>query len=152
VLFGKQQRQYDADDPADLGSNVLGVPNWGDLLLGVKGGMDYRLGDSNWLFRPALGFAGNLDHGSRSSLFGDTELGYRFRNGASLASGVTFWDFTHGAQFTAGWLGSAAFPVWKSEAKKHQTDLTFEWRQFFDRGSDPDTNYQFWGGMRYVFK
>jgi hypothetical protein len=42
--------------------------------------------------------------------------------------------------------------VWKNDAKKHQLDFQIEWRQFFDRGSDPDTNYQFWGGLRYLFK
>jgi hypothetical protein len=42
--------------------------------------------------------------------------------------------------------------VWKNEMKRHRLDASFEWRQFFDRFSDPDVNYQFWGGLRYMFK
>ena len=76
----------------------------------------------------------------------------RSRRGFSLGTGLTLWDFTHGDQFTFGWLGTAAFPVWKNEAKRHRLDASFEWRQFFDRMSDPDVNYQFWGGLRYMFK
>ena len=74
------------------------------------------------------------------------------RRGGSLGTGLTLWDFTHGDSFTLGWLGTAGFPVWKSDMKRHQLDLSVEWRQFFDRMSDPDVNYQFWGGLRYMFK
>jgi len=69
-----------------------------------------------------------------------------------LGTGLTLWDFTHGEQFTFGWLGTAGFPVWKNQMKNHRMDASFEWRQFFDRMSDPDVNYQFWGGLRYMFK
>ena len=40
----------------------------------------------------------------------------------------------------------------KTRAKRHKLDVSFEWRQFFDRMSDPDVNYQFWGGLRYMFE
>jgi len=33
-----------------------------------------------------------------------------------------------------------------------ELDVNVEWRQFFDRMSDPDVNYQFWAGLRYMFK
>jgi hypothetical protein len=69
-----------------------------------------------------------------------------------FGSGLSFYDLTHDNIVTAAWLGEAGFPIWKSEPKKHQLDFQVEWRQFFDRGSDPDTNYQFWGGLRYLFK
>ena len=102
-----------------------------------------RGGDGRW---PTIG------HGFRSARWGDLEVGYTFARGFSLGTGLTLWDFTHGDQFTFGWLGTAAFPVWKNEMKRHRLDLSFEWRQFFDRMSDPDVNYQFWGGLRYMFK
>ena len=69
-----------------------------------------------------------------------------------MGTGLTLWDFNHGDSFTLGWLGTAGIPIWKSDVKKHQLDLSLEWRQFFDRMSDPDVNYQFWGGIRYLFK
>jgi hypothetical protein len=155
--FGKQQRQYDEDDPAELGfthpDNTVSA--FGNALFGAKGGMQVRVAgdmESGFMFTPALGVAINLEEASRSSLFGDLEVGYTFARGFSLGTGLTLWDITHGEQFTFGWLGTAAFPVWKNEVKRHRLDASFEWRQFFDRMSDPDVNYQFWGGLRYMFK
>ena len=155
--FGKQQRQYDEEDPAELGfthpDNTVSA--FGDALFGVKAGMQINVAgymESGFMFTPALGVAINLEEPSRTSLFGDLEVGYAFARGFTLGTGLTLWDFTHGEQFTFGWLGTAAFPVWKSEMKSHRLDANFEWRQFFDRMSDPDVNYQFWGGLRYMFK
>ena len=131
------------------------VPAFGNKLFGVKGGVQVAWSDDtgDWLHvRAAIGVAINLDEGDRTSLFGDLEVGYTFASGVSLGTGLTLWDFTHGDQFTFGWLGTAAFPVWKNETKRHKLDFSVEWRQFFDRMSDPDVNYQFWGGLRYMFK
>jgi hypothetical protein len=155
--FGKQQRQYDQDDPAELGfihpDNTVSA--FGDALFGVKGGVQVRVvGDleTGFMFTPAIGVAINLEEADRTSLFGDLEVGYTFASGFSLGTGLTLWDFTHGEQFTFGWLGTAALPVWKNDTKRHKLDFSVEWRQFFDRMSDPDVNYQFWGGLRYMFK
>jgi len=155
--FGKQQRQYDEDDPAGLGfthpDNTVSA--FGDKLFGVKGGVQVRVAgdfESGFMFTPAIGVAINLEETDRTSLFGDLEVGYTFARGISLGTGLTLWDFTHGDQFTFGWLGTAGFPVWKNTTKRHRLDASFEWRQFFDRMSDPDVNYQFWGGLRYMFK
>jgi hypothetical protein len=152
VYFGKQQRQYDAVDPADLGIDTNPVRRYGDAQFGGKFGVALRLGDSKWSFNPAIGFAGNLEEGSRSAGLVDMPLVYNFAQGTHLGSGLSFYDFTHKDIRTFAWLGEAGFPIWKSEPKKHQLDFQIEWRQFFDRGSDPDTNYQFWGGLRYLFK
>jgi hypothetical protein len=155
--FGKQQRQYDGDDPAELGfihpDNTVSA--FGDALFGVKGGVQIRVAgdmETGFMFTPAIGVAINLEEVDRTSLFGDLEVGYTFARGFSLGTGLTLWDFTHGEQFTFGWLGTAAFPVWKNDTKRHKLDFNVEWRQFFDRMSDPDVNYQFWGGLRYMFK
>ena len=155
--FGKQQRQYDEDDPAGIGftrpDNT--VTAFGDKLFGVKGGVQINVAgylETGFMFTPAIGVAINLEEADRTSLFGDLEVGYTFASGVSLGTGLTLWDFTHGEQFTFGWLGTAAFPVWKNETKRHKLDVSVEWRQFFDRMSDPDVNYQFWGGLRYMFK
>jgi hypothetical protein len=150
--FGKQQRQYDEIDPAGLGAAVNPVRRYGDPLVGAKFGVALRLGDSKWSFNPAIGFAGNLEESDRSSLLLDTPIVFNFQNGMHLGSGLSLWDFNHDKITTFSWLGEAGFPIWKSEPKKHQLDFQVEWRQFFDRGSDPDTNYMFWGGLRYLFK
>ena len=128
------------------------VRRYGDPQVGAKFGVAMRLGDSKWSFNPAIGFAGNLEEGSRSAGLVDLPIAYNFVKGTHLGSGLSFYDFTHKDIRTFSWLGEAGFPVWKNDEKKHQLDFQVEWRQFFDRGSDPDTNYQFWGGLRYLFK
>jgi hypothetical protein len=143
---------YDATDPADLGIDSNPVNRYGDAQVGAKFGVALRLGDGNWSFNPAIGFAGNLEEGSRSAGLVDMPIVYNFAKGTHFGSGLSFYDFTHKDIRTFAWLGEAGFPIWKSEPKKHQLDFQVEWRQFFDRGSDPDTNYQFWGGLRYLFK
>ncbi|HZI78413.1 MAG TPA: hypothetical protein VFD69_02810, partial [Vicinamibacterales bacterium] len=94
----------------------------------------------------------NLEEGSRSALLFDSPISYNFKGGTHIGSGLTLYDFAHDKITTFGWLGEVGFPMWKNDTKKHQLDFQVEWRQFFDRGSDPDTNYQFWGGLRYLFK
>jgi hypothetical protein len=155
VYFGKQQRQYDEKDPADLGFAASpanpDVPAFGDPLLGFKGGVALRM-TPRWSFSPALGVAANLEEGSRTSLFGDAELNYMFQRGASLGAGLTFWDLTHSDFVTPGLLLSAGVPVWRNDAAYRQMLLSLEYRQLFDRMSDPDVNYQFWGGLKFLFK
>jgi hypothetical protein len=150
-LFGKQQRQYDDTDPADLGQLTPTVPAFGDALVGFKGGVNLRLSE-HFTFAPAVGVAVNLDEGDRTSLFGDAEIQYIFARGAYLGTGVSLWDFTHSDIFTPAWLGTAGFPLWRNDAAYRQLQLSMEWRQMFDRMSDPDVNYQFWGGLRFLFK
>ena len=64
VFGGKQQRQYDDNDPADVGQLVNPVPAFGDPLVGFKGGVNLKMSE-HWTFAPAVGFAVNLDEGSR---------------------------------------------------------------------------------------
>lgn len=150
-LFGKQQRQYDDTDPAGLGRLTATVPAFGDALVGLKGGVQVKLSE-HWSFVPALGLAVNTEEPDRTSLLGDAELNYVFSRGAYLGTGVTLWDFTHSDSATLGWLGTAGLPIWRNDTRQHQLQIIGEWRQMFDRMSDPDVNYQFWGGLKYLFK
>ena len=150
-LVGKQQRQYDDTDPAGVGLLTNPVRAFGDPLFGVKGGVALKVTD-HWTFAPAIGLAVNVDEADRTSLFGDAEIDYVFARGPYLGTGLTFWDLTHRDIFTPGWLATAGVPVWRNEARKHQLLLVGEWRQLFDRLSDPDVNYQAWAGLKYLFK
>jgi hypothetical protein len=60
-FFGKQQRQYDADDPADIGFDSNPVMRYGEAQAGAKVGAAIRIGNSQWSFNPAVGIAGNLE-------------------------------------------------------------------------------------------
>ena len=146
---GEYRRAYwHYDFVAKLDGSELYVP---EQKIEFKGGVLLKM-SKHWAFAPALGVAINTHEGSRSSLFGDTEVQYVFAKGAHLGTGLTWWDMTHRDIFTTGWLGTAGVPVWTDNAKYHQLSLDAEWRQFFDRGSDPDVNYQFWAGLKYLLK
>jgi hypothetical protein len=151
VYAGKQQRQYDDADPADVGRLLPTVPAFGDPLVGFKGGVNLRLAP-RWTFEPAIGVAGNLDEGARTTLFGDAELNYIFQRGAYLGTGLTFWDLTRGEIVTPGLLLSAGVPIWRNDTTYRQLLFGVEYRQLFDRMSDPDVNYQAWGGLKFLFK
>lgn len=151
VLFGKQQRQYDDTDPAGIGRLVNPVKAFGDALVGVKGGIGVRLSESVF-FNPAVGLALNVEEGSRTTAFADAEVTYAFPLGAYLGTGVTLWDFTRRDILTLGWLGTGGVRLWRNESRGQELFFAAEWRQLFDRMSDPDVNYQFWGGVKYVFR
>jgi hypothetical protein len=160
-FVGIQERQYDDTDPAGLGRlpirsagpglPLLDVPAFFDSLLGVKGGVALKMTD-HWTFTPALGVAANLHETERTTLFGDAELDFVFGSGTYLGTGLTFWDFTHTESFTPGWLGTVGVPLWRSDERMNQLLFGVEYRQFFDRFTDSDVNYQAWGGLKYLFK
>lgn len=154
ALFGKQHRQYDGTDPAGRGRIdplTSTVPAFGDPLVGVKGGVALKMTE-HWTFAPAIGVAANLEDSERTSLFADAEIDYVFQRGIYLGTGVTLWDVTHREIFTPGWLGTMGVPIWQNDVRTHQLLFIGEWRQLFDRMSDPDVNYQFFGGLKYLMK
>jgi nucleoid-associated protein YgaU len=148
-FFGKQRRQYGADDPAELGTAFL--PGFCDPLLGFKAGIEKTLGSSSWVVAPAVGVAYNTDESDRTSLFVDAELNYKFSNGAYVGTGLGLWDFNHGDYITPNGLVHFGIPLWKAADQKTLYFVT-EGRVFFDRASDIDSNYQFWGGLRFLFR
>ena len=81
----------------------------------------------------------------------DAELNYRFGNSAYLGAGVGLWDFNHGDFVTPNALVHFGIPLWKAADQKTLFFVT-EGRLFFDRISDADSNYQFWGGLRFLFR
>jgi len=156
-FVGKQQRQYDNTDPAGLGRlpvpsvPLLDVPAFFDTLVGLKGGVALKMVE-HVLFVPAIGVAANIDQGDRTSLFTDGEIDFVFGPGAYVGTGLTLWDLTHSDGMTLGWLGTFGLPLWTSDERLNQVSLSVEYRQLFDRMSDPDVNYQFWVGLRYLFR
>ena len=156
-FVGKQQRQYDDTDPAGLGRlpvpsvPLVDVPAFFDTLVGVKGGVALKMAE-HVSFSPAIGVAANVDKADRSSLFADAEIDFLFGPGAYVGTGITFWDLTHTDSVTPGWLGTFGVPLWTSDERLNQALLSVEYRQMFDRMSDPDVNYQFWGGLKYLFR
>ena len=157
--FGKQQRQYDDTDPARRGRVPIPAtgsglplrdgPAFFDSLSRV--GVALKMSD-HWTFASAIGVAVNVDELDRTTLFGDIEFDFMFARGAYLGTGLTFWDVTHSEAVTPGWLGTIGVPVWTSDEQLNQVLIAIEYRQLFDRGRDPDVNYQFWGGLKYLYR
>jgi hypothetical protein len=145
---GKQRRQYDADDPAGLGTAFL--PGFCDPLVGLKVGFEKTLG-GQWVVAPAIGVAYNTDESERSSFFADAELNYKFTNGAYIGTGLGIWDFSHSDFVTPNALLHFGIPLWKGTGQQTLYFVT-EGRIMFDRVKDIDSNYQFWGGLRYLFR
>ena len=154
-FFGTQQRQYDDTDSAGLGRlplevpRLVDVPAFFDSLLVVKGGVAVKLAE-HVAFAPAVGAAVNIDDIKRTSLFADAEIDVLFGPGAYVGTGVTVRDLTHSDSVTAGVLLTAGVTVWKSDARMDQLLFGVEYRYLYAPLSDPDVNYQFWGGLKYV--
>jgi len=147
--FGKQRRQYDANDPANLGTEAW--PGFCDPLIGGKVGMEYRLGDNGWVLGPAVGVAYNTDESDRTSLFVDAEINRRFASRAYVGAGLGLWDLTHSDFLTPTALLHFGLPLWRGDDQRTLFFVT-EGRLFLRRASDLDSNYQFWGGLRFLFR
>jgi hypothetical protein len=144
---GKQRRTLDFED--DLG--VEGRDSFCDALIGLKGGVEFPMGEK-WVFAPAIGVALNLDKGSRTSLFADAEFNYKLANGGYVGTGLGLWDFNHTDNTTLNLLFNLGLPLTKYSDGAARMLFTIEGRLFFDEFDNIDNNYQFWGGIRYVFR
>jgi hypothetical protein len=144
---GKQRRTLDFED--DLG--VEGRDSFCDALIGLKGGVEFPMGEK-WVFAPAIGVAINLDKGSRTSLFADAEFNYKLANGGYIGTGVGLWDFNHTDNTTLNLLFNLGLPLTRYSDGAGRLLFTVEGRLFFDEFDNIDNNYQFWGGLRYVFR
>jgi hypothetical protein len=144
--FGKQRRTADIDDALA----AAGVEqSFCDPLIGVKGGLQFQV-NPNMMFAPAVGVAFNLDDSERTSVFADAELNYTFDNGGYIGTGLGVWDMFDDA--TLNLLLHAGAPVARYPDGRARLLFVIESRLFFDELDNIDNNYQFWGGLRYVFR
>jgi hypothetical protein len=144
---GKQRRTLDQEDAA----GVTIRDSFCDALLGIKGGVEFPMGE-RWVFAPAVGVAFNLEEADRTSLFADAEFNYKLDNGGYIGTGVGLWDFTHSDNTTLNLLFNLGLPLTKYSDGAGKLLFTVEGRLFFDEFDNIDDNYQFWGGIRYVFR
>jgi hypothetical protein len=143
---GKERRQREVE----LANGVVVTPGFCAPLVGVKGGVGFKVAD-NFQVAPAIGVAINTDEGKQSSLFGDLELNYLFDKGGYLGTGIGVWDFNHGDTVTGSWLLHFGVPVYTT-ANGNKLFFAAEWRLLFDGIDKADSNYQFWGGLRYEWR
>lgn len=142
VAFGKQRRRLLLAE---------GLGSYCDPLLGAKGGVQFDVAP-NLTIAPAVGIAANIDDGSRTSLFADLELTRTFANGAYVGTGFGLWDLNHGDNVTGNILMQAGTVLSQHASGLSRTLFAVEGRLFLDELSDARNNYQFWAGVRYVFR
>lgn len=118
-------------------------------LVGVKGGVDIRMNPS-WRVAPAVGLAINTDQGDWSSLFAEVEFNRQFER-AFVGTGVGVWDFNHSDSVAPTWLVHFGREVWRSP-NEHRLFVVAEGRLFLNELDNIESNYQFWGGLRYVIR
>jgi hypothetical protein len=147
--FGKERRTREGDvvNPV-AGTDFL---SYCAPLFGVKGGVQYQI-NPRFMLAPAVGVAINTDEADQSSIFADLELNYTFAGGSYIGTGVGIWDFNHSDTVTGNLLIHFGVPITRDAANDPRLLFAVEGRLFFDEFGDPANNYQFWGGVRYVFK
>ena len=148
--FGKQRRTLEIE-PDDVDFPAFGpIGTFSDPLLGGKAGLQIEP-HRHLMLAPAVGVAFNLDEGHRTSLFVDFEVNYVFDYGAYLGSGFGIWDFTHSENVTPAVLVQFGFPFTRVRPDR-SIYFSLESRFFLDEIDEIGNNYQFWAGLRYVFR
>ncbi len=145
--FGKERRMREPD-PA-----VEGIPEYGYCapLVGLKFGADIKLNE-NWRMAPSAGVALNMSDFGNTSLFAEAEFNYWPSSNGFIGTGIGVWDITHGDTVAPVWLVQGGTKIWEGGAKNNQMFFVVTGRMFLDKMDDIENNYQFWGGVRYIFK
>lgn len=118
-------------------------------LVGAKIGPDIRM-TPNVRFAPAVGVAFNTRDGGNSSLFADAEIRRELTKGF-VGAGVGVWDFNHSDWITPNVLVDFGVLL-KEYSNTNKLYFTGEGRLFPGRDDGLANNYQFWGGVRYIFR
>jgi hypothetical protein len=140
--FGKERTVQQVDDVN--GTTIYG--GFCDPLLGIKVGPSFKV-SPNWRIAPTAGVAFNFDDFDRTGLFAELEANYwTLDEKTFVGTGIGVWHFNDGDAVAPSWLlhfGREISPKWY---------FVVEGRLFLDELDDIDNNYQFWGGVRYVFR
>lgn len=147
ALGGKERRLRETETRGVTVENGVCAP-----LVGGKAGLDLRLGTSGWRLAPGLGFAVNTDETGDSSLFGEVELNYWVPSEKGfIGTGVGAWDLTHSDTLAATWLLHAGVELGRTGDDVRWL-VVGEGRLFLDQLDAIENNYQFWAGLRIVFR
>jgi hypothetical protein len=146
-FVGKERRFRDGDsgaNGAEALANTLCAP-----LVGLKVGPDIRM-TPNVRFAPAVGVAVNTREAGNSSLFADAEIRRDLTKGF-IGAGVGVWDLNHGDHVSPNLLLDFGILL-KEYESTNKLYFTGEGRMFMNQMDDLANNYQFWGGLRYIFR
>ena len=156
--FGKQRCQYELAAKAPATGTV--TPGFCDPMIGVKFGPIINFADGKASFAPAAGIAfmfgglGDYDYGdnkyNNSSVMVEGVVNYHFgEKRAYVGTGIGLWDLFDGNNFTVTWIANVGIPM-AQDSRGNKIYFIAEGRLFFDAPNGIDSNYQMWGGIRYV--
>jgi hypothetical protein len=151
ALFGKERRTREIDVTSGSTTSKVNESLCAPLF-GVKFGPELKVNE-NFKVNPAVGVAINFEQGSYTSIFGEAEFNY-YTTGLKNYIGASFgiWDFFHGSYVTPSIGAQFGTQVW-TNAKEDKLYFVAEGRIFTRMfGEGVSNNYQFWGGLRYVYR
>jgi hypothetical protein len=147
-LVGKERR-FREGEGATAAAAAAAATTLCSPLIGARIGPDIRM-TPNVRFAPAVGVAFNTRDGGNSSLFADAEIRRELTKGF-VGAGVGVWDFNHGDWITPNVLVDFGVLL-KEYSNTNKLYFTGEGRLFPGRDNGLANNYQFWGGVRYIFR
>jgi hypothetical protein len=158
--FGKQRRNYEMSLAAPAAGTV--EAGFCDPMIGLKAGPLFWFKEHRVSVAPAAGIGfmfgdlGDYDYDpneyNNASIFLEAVANYHFSpRGGFIGTGLGWWDVFDGDHNTANWILTFGAPI-TGKADTSRLFLIGEGRVFFDSPDGVDNNYQFWGGVRYVFK
>ena len=147
ALFGKERRTREQESGSTIWNNSMCSP-----LLGAKFGPELKV-SPNFKINPGVGGAINFEKGGNSALFAEVEFnGYTENLKNYIGASVGLWDITHSDWMTPTVGLQAGTQIW-SNANEDKLYLVAEGKVFTRMfGEGLSNNYQFWGGVRYVFR
>lgn len=148
-LVGKERRFREGEALGTAAAAAAAAATLCSPLIGARIGPDIRM-TPNVRFAPAVGVAFNTRDGGNSSLFADAEIRRELTKGF-IGAGVGVWDFNHSDWITPNVLVDFGVLL-KEYTNTNKLYFTGEGRLFPGRDNGLANNYQFWGGVRYIFR
>lgn len=145
---GKERRVRDVSEILDRPAGFLSgrcAP-----IFGAKVGADIRLSPT-WRFAPGVGVAINTRDTENYAVFAEAEVNRWFDKGY-IGTGVGVWDFTHSDTVAPTWLFGFGRELMRTQTDTGRLFLIGQGRLFLDELDDASNNYQFWGGVRYIWR
>lgn len=147
-LVGKERRVRDVSEILDRPAGFLSgrcAP-----VFGGKVGADIRMSPT-WRFAPGVGIAINTRDTENYAVFAEAEFNRWFDKGY-IGTGLGVWDFTHSDTVAPSWLFGFGRELMRTQSDSGRLFFVGQGRLFLDEVDDASNNYQFWGGVRYIWR
>jgi hypothetical protein len=118
-------------------------------LIGAQGGLDLRLSPT-WRIAPSVGVAFNTRKSSESSAFAEVEINRWTEKKGFIGTGLGVWDFAHSKTVAPVLLVQAGIRLVPG-AGDGGFYFVPSGRVFLNKMDNVSSNYQFFGGFRYIF-